>query len=138
MKREYSYKPTKVERKLLEALLRPELVGKQIATICREAGISRTRYYRIMKKTEFVELVNQMTRDLIGDKIHGVLQTSYLAALDPARGFQDRKMLLQMYALYVDKLEVNDSREKEDEQISDQELQRRIEKLEKELHPDES
>ena len=57
-----------------------------------------------MKKPEFVKLVNETTLELVKGKVSDVLNASYLYALTE-KGFQDRKILLQMAGLLVEKSE---------------------------------
>ena len=57
-----------------------------------------------MKKKEFQFLVAETTQDLIKGKIGDVLNATYKYSLT-AKGHQDRKVLLTMAGLYVDKKE---------------------------------
>lgn len=98
------YKPTRAEKKLLEALLNPNNIGKTVEDLCLVAGIGRNTYYTAMKKPDFVKLVNDTTLDLIKGKVGDILNASYLYALTE-KGFQDRKILLQMAGLLVEKSE---------------------------------
>lgn len=98
------YKPTAAEKRLLEALINPEYLGKNVTDLCNLAGISRNKYYDAMKKKEFQELVADTTQDLIKGKIGDVLNATYKYSLT-AKGHQDRKVLLTMAGLYVDKKE---------------------------------
>lgn len=99
------YKPTTAEKKLLEVLLNPENTGKSVTELCNLASISRNKYYEAMKNSKFVELVNDITLDLIKGKIHDVLNATYIHALG-AKGHQDRKLLLTMAGLYAEKVDV--------------------------------
>lgn len=98
------YKPTPAEIKLLEVLINPEYLGKNVTDICEVAGISRFKYYEAMKKDGFQELVNDMAFRLVKGKIADVLNATYTYAMGE-KGHQDRKMLLTMAGLYVDKKE---------------------------------
>ncbi|MCJ7839967.1 hypothetical protein MUB24_03370 [Lederbergia sp. NSJ-179] len=103
-----NYKPTAAEKKLLEVLISPENVGKSVTDICNLAGVSRNKYYDAMKKKDFQDLVKSTTLDLVKGKIGNVLNATYLYALGE-KGHQDRKILLTMAGLYVDKQDINHS-----------------------------
>lgn len=98
------YKPTAAEKRLLEVLVNPDYLGKNVSELCKLAGISRNKYYDAMKKKEFQGLVADTTQDLIKGKIGNVLNATYKYSLT-AKGHQDRKVLLTMAGLYVDKKE---------------------------------
>lgn len=98
------YKPTAAEKRLLEVLVNPENLGKNVTNVCNLAGVSRNKYYDAMKKKEFQFLVAETTQDLIKGKIGDVLNATYKYSLT-AKGHQDRKVLLTMAGLYVDKKE---------------------------------
>lgn len=104
MTEKYKYKPTAAEKRLLEVLINPEYLGKNVTDLCNLAEISRNKYYDAMKKKEFQELVADITQDLIKGKIGDVLNATYKYSLT-AKGHQDRKVLLTMAGLYVDKKE---------------------------------
>lgn len=96
------YRPTKAEKKLLEALVNPDNMGINVEDLCAVAKISKNTYYVAMKKPEFVKLVNETTLELVKGKVSDVLNASYLYALTE-KGFQDRKMILTIAGIYVDK-----------------------------------
>ncbi|MDT2525596.1 MULTISPECIES: hypothetical protein [Enterococcus] len=98
------YKPTAAEKRLLEILINPEHLGKNVTELCNLAEVSRNKYYDAMKKKEFQSLVADTTQDLIKGKIGDVLNATYKYSLT-AKGHQDRKVLLTMAGLYVDKKE---------------------------------
>ena len=98
------YKPTAAEKRLLEVLVNPDYLGKNVSELCNLAGISRNKYYDAMKKKDFQALVANTTQDLIKGKIGNVLNATYKYSLT-AKGHQDRKVLLTMAGLYVDKKE---------------------------------
>ena len=101
---EDKYKPTAAEKRLLEVLINPEYLGKNVSELCNLAGVSRNKYYDAMKKEQFQTLVGQTTKDLVKGKISDVLNATYKYSLT-AKGHQDRKILLTMAGLYVDKHE---------------------------------
>lgn len=98
------YKPTAAEKRLLEVLINPDYLGKNVTELCNLAEISRNKYYDAMKKKDFQSLVADTTQDLIKGKIGDVLNATYKYSLT-AKGHQDRKVLLTMAGLYVDKKE---------------------------------
>ena len=98
------YKPTAAEKRLLEVLINPEYLGKNVTELCNLAEISRNKYYDAMKKKDFQSLVADTTQELIKGKIGDVLNATYKYSLT-AKGHQDRKVLLTMAGLYVDKKE---------------------------------
>lgn len=96
------YTPTPAEERLLEVLLNPDNLGKTVTEKCNLAKIARNTYYDIMKKPEFVKLQNSLAINLIRDKVSDVLQASVkCATTSGARGFQDRRMLLEMFGVVV-------------------------------------
>lgn len=105
-----TYKPTLAERKLLEVLINPEHLGKNVTEICEEAGISRGKYYQAIKIPGFNDLVTATTMDILKNKVSDILNATYLSAIS-GRGHQDRKMLLTMLGLYTDKQEIEHSGE---------------------------
>lgn len=98
------YRPTKAEKRLLEALVNPENMRINVEDLCAVAKISKNTYYAAMKKPGFVKLVNETTLELVKGKVSDVLNASYRYALTD-KGFQDRKILLQMAGLLVEKSE---------------------------------
>ena len=96
------YTPTTAEKKLLEVLINPENAGKTVTDICNLANVSRRKYYEAMGKEEFSNLVNETTMDLVTAKAGSVLNAAYKYAMKE-KGFQDRKMILTIAGIYVDK-----------------------------------
>lgn len=96
------YEPTPAEQRLLETLLNPESVGKSVSEKCQMASISRETYYATMRKPAFTNLLSKTSVDLVRDKIADVLSASIKAATTGGNGgFQDRKMLLEMFGVVV-------------------------------------
>ncbi|MGM7415442.1 phBC6A51 family helix-turn-helix protein [Lactococcus lactis] len=96
------YKLTPAEKKLFEVLINPDNIGKSITDICNLAKVSRFKYYEAMGKEEFSNLVNETTMDLVTAKAGSVLNAAYKYAMKE-KGFQDRKMILTIAGIYVDK-----------------------------------
>ena len=96
------YMPTPAEEKLLSVLLNPDNLGLSVVEKCQLAKISRTTYYEIMKRPEFAKLQNNLAVSLIRDKISDVLQATVNSAIKGgSRGYQDRRMLLELYGIAV-------------------------------------
>lgn len=96
------YHLTPSEEKLLQVLLNPHNVGKSVTDKCKLADISRTAYYEIIKRPEFIQLRNKTIIDLIQDYIPDVLSASVdVAITGGAKGYQDRRMLLEMFNVVV-------------------------------------
>jgi hypothetical protein len=95
-----NYKITPAETRLLEVLLDPANTGKNVTEKCELAEISREYYYRIIKKPEFLSLLSKTSIDLVKEKISDILTASIkVATSSGARGYQDRRMLLEMAGL---------------------------------------
>lgn len=105
MTKQDTYKPTAAEKRLLEALVNPENIGMSVTRVCNLANVSRNKYYDAMKKPQFQELVKTTTLELVKGKIGEVLNATYIYSLGE-KGHQDRKVLLTMAGLYVDKQDI--------------------------------
>lgn len=95
---------TPADEKILWAMINPEFFGLPITERCKRAGISRTIYYRRLKDPEFMRMVNERVKDLVRDKAADILNASVkCATTGGVRGYQDRRMLLEMLGIVVDK-----------------------------------
>ncbi|MDK2932392.1 MAG: hypothetical protein PWP27_202 [Clostridiales bacterium] len=95
-------KLTKTELRLLEALINPENRYKSITDICKIADCSRVFYYDCFKKKEFVEVYEQLSKDLVKQCIAPVINAFIKEA---KRGsYQHGKTLLEMAGLYNEKV----------------------------------
>lgn len=90
------YIPQPAEERILETLLNPESLGKNVTEKCKMAKVSRAYYYDVIKKPEFKELLAQRSRDLIADKLSDVINAVYKFAISNAQNHQDRRMMLEM------------------------------------------
>lgn len=104
MTKDNIYRPTVAEKRLLEVLLNPENLGKSVTELCNLAEVSRNKYYDAMKKEEFVREVSETSQKLVMAKIGDVVNATYKYAL-AERGHQDRKMLLTMAGIHVERTE---------------------------------
>jgi hypothetical protein len=98
------YKPTVAEKKLLEVLINPDNLGKTVQELCSLAKIGKTKYYDCFKNEQFVTLKEELTMQMVMGKASDVLNAAYKYSLT-AKGHQDRKMILTIAGIYVDKKE---------------------------------
>lgn len=102
-----AYTLTVAEEKLLEVLLNPENIGKTVTEKCQIADISRDSYYRIIRKPEFVKVLNCSAVDLIKDKVSEIIESAIKYAVSDYRCHQDRRMLLSMLGVYKEESNIN-------------------------------
>jgi hypothetical protein len=105
------YQPTKVEMSLLEVLLNPDNIGIDITDICKLAGVSRQTYYNSLKKADFIKYKNELTIDMLKGIVQNVVNATYKFATTDSNCHADRKILLTMSGLYVDKQKIEHSGE---------------------------
>lgn len=98
------YKPSANEKKLLEALLNPDLRTKKITVICNTIKIDRMVYYRAMKKEGFRELLNQESKALVSESVIPILNAFKKQA--EKGSFWHGKVLLEMAGMYTEKQEI--------------------------------
>lgn len=99
------YVPSKAELKILEVALNPDFMYKSILEKCEVAGVSNFTWYKAMKNERFIELLNKMSLDLVKSKVADVINATYNFAISNSKCSTDRKMLLTMAGMYVDKQE---------------------------------
>jgi hypothetical protein len=100
-----NYEPTAAERRLLEVLINPENRNKSVTDICQLADISRTTYYEVFNKPEFVALKNKWGKTLVSSKTLAVIHAFQREAIQ--RGsFQHGKVLLEIDGVYTEKKEI--------------------------------
>lgn len=127
---EDDYSPTPGEEKLLQVRLDPENLGKNITELCQAAGISRQTYYDSMKKQGFVNLLNKLRLESLRNYISDVIDASFKTATTcGSRGFQDRKMLLEMAGLYRSEQSFIFNANVQNEQLSEAELDVKLQKM---------
>jgi hypothetical protein len=98
------YEPTEKEKNLLEVLINPENRMKSITDICKLAKCSRTIYYEAFAKSEFVEIYNRHSVNLIKQSVSSVINTFIREA---QRGsFQHGKVILEMAGIYAEKQDI--------------------------------
>lgn len=95
---------TPTDEKCLWAMVNPEYFGLPVTERCKRENVSRQAYYDRIKDPEFMRLVNDMSKDLVRDKAADILNASIkCATTSGARGYQDRRMLLEMLGVVVEK-----------------------------------
>lgn len=72
-----NYQLTNAEDRLLEVLLDPKNRLSNTTERCKLAGISRTSYYKIMRRPEFIEVYRQQAYDLFAQNI-GPVVTAFI------------------------------------------------------------
>lgn len=96
------YVPSPAALELLEIKLNPDNLGKSVTDVCKIWGHSRTHFYELMGNSGFVELLNKTALDMVRDKVSDVLSASIKAATTGGvKGYQDRRMLLEMFGIAV-------------------------------------
>lgn len=96
------YEPSDTEKRLLEVLMNPENRNKSVTDICQLANISRTTYYNIFEKPEFIALKRKWEKKLISSKTTAIIHAFQREAL---RGsFQHGKVLLEMDDMYAERV----------------------------------
>lgn len=100
------YQPTVHETRILEVLMNPDNVGIDITSLCELAETSRQTYYKAMKKPEFIKYKNELVIDILKAKVQDVVNATYKFATTDSTCHSDRKILLTMAGLYVDKQKV--------------------------------
>jgi len=125
------YKPSRSEKKLLEALMNPANRLKAIVEICNIAKVSRQSYYRSFGKPEFVFYYSKQSAALVKRYIGQVMNAFIREAV---RGsFQHGKVILEMAEVYAERSKVEHSGEMAHKHIysymSDAELKNEFSKI---------
>lgn len=97
------------QQRVLEMCLDPECYGLSVTEKCNleKYKMARQTYYATLRLPGFSSLVNRRAKDLIGERIGEVLQASIKAATTGGvRGFQDRKLLLEMFGTYTPRQDI--------------------------------
>lgn len=119
--------PTPAEKKLLEVLADPNSLGKSITDICTEAGVSRNVYYEAVKKPEFIDYLNDITKDIIKSNVSEIIKAMVKFGTTNAKNSQDRKMLLEMAGMYIQAPQVQNTITT----LSAEEIEKQLAELEK-------
>jgi hypothetical protein len=101
---ETEYTPTAQEKKLLEALLNPDLRSKKVKVICDKIKIDRNVYYRAMKKEGFRDLLNREAKAIVGETVIPIINAFRKEA--EKGSFWHGKILLEMAGMYTEKQEI--------------------------------
>jgi len=96
------YDLTPAELRLIQVMLDVGNVGKSVTDICEFAKISRPIYYMAIKKDNFKRALSETAISLVKHQASSIINKSIAVAVsEGAKGFNDRRMLLQMLGLYV-------------------------------------
>lgn len=101
------YIPTTAEKKILETLSEPENYTISICELCKKAGIGRNTYYNMCKKPEFIKKRNEILDKLFNSFVPEVKKAAVKYAINNAKNFQDRKMILEMAGEYKQQQDIN-------------------------------
>jgi hypothetical protein len=99
------YTPTAAERRILNVLTDPRNSEMPVREICRVANVNKDTFYKCKKKPEFNEYYNKLIMLNLADKVAPILNATYKFAVGSAKNHQDRKLLLQMAGVYIEKVE---------------------------------
>ena len=105
----HEYEPTTAELKLLEVLCNPESATKSVVDICEEAGVSTRTYYTAFSKDGFKDLIKKTSIDLVKGKLAQIINATIKYAVTDSKCSADRKTLLQMADMLVEKTENKNS-----------------------------
>jgi hypothetical protein len=95
---------TRMERKVLDALMIPELRHAKQKDLCKELGICRVTYWKIMSDPWFQEQRRSAMRHVIEEQASAFVKAAAETAATPGRdGFQDRRLLLSMTGDHVER-----------------------------------
>lgn len=100
MKEEKEYIPTTAEKKILEAISDPDNYTIPIQKLCDKADVARNTYYSACKKPGFIEARNKILNAMFENLVPEVKKAAMKYALNNAKNFQDRKMILEMTGEY--------------------------------------
>lgn len=96
-----TYKPTVVEKRLLEVLLNPEHRLKNVSEVCQIAKCSRESYYGSFRKSQFVDLYHTESKALVAKELAPIINASIRQA---KRGDSAHtKILLGMAGMHEDR-----------------------------------
>lgn len=101
----HKYAPTPSELKLIETLCNPRYAKKNISEICKISGISSRTYYYAMDKAGFRQLIKKTSLELVTGKLSHIINATIKFATTMPQCSADRKVLLQMADMIVEKSE---------------------------------
>lgn len=101
------YTPTTAEKKVLAALSNPENYLITVTELCKKADVGRNTYYTMLKKEGFVKARSEILDKVFDSLVPDVKKAAVKYALNNAKNFQDRKMILEMSGEYKPALEQN-------------------------------
>lgn len=124
---EKEYIPTTAEKKLLEVLMEPENYTIPISKLCEKAGIGRNTYYHMCKKPEFIKKRNEILDNIFKSFVPEVKKAAVKYAINNAKNFQDRKMILEMTGEYKPSQDINLN------SVSDSEIEKELKEFDKNI-----
>ena len=98
---------TEKQLNLLIAMADPANYGIKMEEVAIRAGCSRNYIYHMLSQDWFLEELNKRVDRAIDGHIYELYQASFKKAKTP-NGFQDRKMLFEMYGKYSQTVNIND------------------------------
>lgn len=119
------YVPTTSERKVLDALADPENYLVSVTELCKKAEVGRNTYYSMLKKEGFLKARNKVLDKVFESLVPDVKKAAVKFALNNAKNFQDRKMILEIAGEYKPSQSINVSTE----ELTEEELDKRIKEL---------
>lgn len=122
------YTPTTSEKKILDALADPENYLLSVTQLCTKTGVARNTYYLAIKKPGFVKKRNEILNRVFESFVPDVKKAAVKYAINNAKNFQDRKMILEMTGEYKPSQDVNLH-----EDMSEAEIDKKLKEVEKEI-----
>lgn len=98
---------TKKQLNLMITLANPANYGIKMSEVAKRAGCSRNYIYHMLLQDWFLDELNKRVDRAIDGHIYELYQASFRKAITP-NGFQDRKLLFEMYGKYSQSVNVND------------------------------
>ena len=99
------YNPTNAEKKVLEAMKDPNNYTVSITEFCKNAGVGRNTYYNMLKKPGFIKKKNEIYNKMFENFVPEVKKACVKYAINNAKNFQDRKIILEMTGEYSPKVD---------------------------------
>ena len=83
--------------KILAALLNPEFIGLTTTEKCNRINVSRQSWYKALRDSEFMELVNKTSLDVLKENIAGVMGALIKSASNPSsKSNADRRLFFEL------------------------------------------
>lgn len=83
--------------KILAALLNPEFIGLTTTEKCNRINVSRQSWYKALRDSEFMELVNKTSLDVLKENVAGVMSALIKSASNPSsKSNADRRLFFEL------------------------------------------